>query len=100
MKKTKTIYTFQYSALKTSLELEKCDKQKLKSLEATLLKFKIKSPLKLEDINYIKMLVYGLGYSNSLETLEELVITKIREMHGVDFNEETNADTYFIDFDR
>jgi hypothetical protein len=46
------------------------------------------------------MLVYGLGYSNSLETLEELVITKIREMHGVDFNEETNADTYFIDFDR
>jgi hypothetical protein len=102
MIETKTIYTFKYCDLKPLIHKYYFPDEDVKLTPELLasLNLPIKGVYKFEEIEDLKMLVIGTDEAGILHGLQKVVITKIREIHGVDFNEETNADTYFIDFDR
>lgn len=100
MMETKTIYTFKYSDLKPLIHKYYYPNVELTPELLASLNLPIKGVLKFEEIEYSKMLVIGTAKASILHILQKVVIAKIREIHGVDFNEETMWNTYFIDFDR
>ena len=100
MMETKTIYTFKYSDLKPLIHEYYYPNAELTPELLTSFNLPIKGVLKFEQIEYSKMLVIGTDIASILHGLQKVVITKIKEIHNVDFNEETMWNTYFIDFDR